>query len=150
MAKSPKSKGSLQKRGLAAVDTIVGGKDETNALKICRVSPQQFGMLLNNADFANQVRQRITGSAIRTELLIAQYGQVAAAKLIGLTECDKEETGRKACLDVIELLRKGTQETMQKKEVESIVHASGLEMTPTQASRVLALLAEEETEDAQK
>lgn len=127
-----------------AVDDILRGQDEAEVLKRHHVSKEAFDDSLNNPEFIRQVRNRIGGSIVRTRLLIAQYAQVAAAKLISLTECEKEETARKACLDVIVLAQKQSEETVLRDKVGEIIESASPVLSEEQASKMLALLTEPE------
>ena len=74
-------------------------------------------------------------------MLIARYSLVAAAKLVQLTESEKEETARKACLDIIELPHQDTTKDQSGKtdgEKEKLP-----ELSDEKASRILAVLAED-------
>lgn len=133
-------------KALVAVNEILKGESEDETLKRHRIEPEAFDKLLNNPKFVLQVSNRIGLSIIRTKLLIAQYAQTATAKLIQLTDCDKEETARKACLDVITLATKQSEATIQKEKVSQIIEDANTptELTEDQASKMLALLAEDD------
>ena len=146
---STKKKKDKEHLPIDAVDDILLGQDEAEALKKHHISKEAFDDILNNPEFIRQVRNRIGGSIIRTRLLIAQYAQVAAAKLISLTECEKEETARKACLDVIVLAQKQSEETVQRDKVAEIVEAAPPILSEEQTSKMLALLAEPEGDNGQ-
>jgi len=149
MAKKQDKKAVSETKALVAVDEILKGESEDKTLKRHRIEPEAFDKLLNNPKFVLQVSNRIGLSIIRTKLLIAQYAQAATAKLIHLTECDKEETARKACLDVITLATKQSDITIQKEKVSQIIEDanSPTELTEDQASKMLALLAEDDGQD---
>ena len=132
---------------IEAVDEIIKGGEEVEVLRRHRISPEVFDRLLNDPGFARDVNNRIGLSIVRTRLLIAQYAQAATAKLISMTNCEKEETARKACLDVITLAQKQSEPTLQKEEVSKIVEsATPTELTPEQASKMLAVLAKPESD----
>jgi hypothetical protein len=83
----------------------------------------------------------LKGAAKRqSDLILAKYISVATAKLIGLTGSEKEETARKACLDIISipqtrsLLSEETE--IEKSRSESVI-------SPYLASRLLDLIAQE-------
>jgi len=149
MAKKQDKKAVSETKALVAVDEILKGESEDKTLKRHRIEPEAFDKLLNNPKFVLQVSNRIGLSIIRTKLLIAQYARAATAKLIHLTECDKEETARKACLDVITLATKQSDITIQKEKVSQIIEDanSPTELTEDQASKMLALLAEDDGQD---
>ena len=82
------------------------------------------------------------GSAHRhSELIIARYAGLAAAKLVELTESESQETARKACLDVISFRR-----DLDKQEDKTGEEGwRPREIPPEVASRLLAALAEAPT-----
>ena len=144
MAKKQDKKAASKSKALVAVDEILKGGEGAEVLKHHRIEPEAFDKLLNDPKFALQVSNRIGLSIIRTKLLIAQYAQAATAKLISLTECEKEETARKACLDVITLATKQSDITLQKEKVSEIVESANAPITPDQASKMLAVLADDD------
>ncbi|MHC4462082.1 MAG: hypothetical protein ACYS6W_11185 [Planctomycetota bacterium] len=146
MGKDKENVEDAKKPAIKAVNDILRGKDEGEALEIHGISKEAFDDILEEPEFIRHVRNRIGLSVIRARLLIAQYAQVATAKLISLTDCEKEETARKACLDVITLAQKQGEETVQKDKVAEIVESSPQVLDPETASKMLAVLAENDTE----
>ncbi len=53
--------------------------------------------------FLDELAKRIEFITKRSDMLISQHRLTAVERLVLLTNCDKEETARKACLDIIEL-----------------------------------------------
>lgn len=49
----------------------------------------------------------------RAELILTAYREVAAVKLVTLTDCDKEVTARQACLDILSMENKKSGNTGQ-------------------------------------
>lgn len=141
MEKKKNEKATSKPTALRAVDEILKGEDEAKVLERYEIEPETFDKLLNSPKFILQVSNRIGLSIIRSKLLIAQYAQVATAKLISMTNCEKEETARKACLDVITLATKQSDATIQKEEVSEIVNSANQPITDEQASKMLAVLA---------
>lgn len=141
MAKKKNEKVTSKPTALRAVDEILKGEDEAKVLERYEIEPETFDKLLNSPKFILQVSNRIGLSIIRSKLLIAQYAQTATAKLISMTNCEKEETARKACLDVITLATKQSDATIQKEEVSEIVNSANQVITDEQASKMLAVLA---------
>lgn len=127
-----------------AIDEIIKGEEEASVLRKHQISPEAFDKLLNSPEFVAQISNHIGISIIRSKLLIAQYAQVATAKLISLTECEKEGTARKACLDVITLAQKQSDLTIEREKVSEIAESGPAVLTDEQASRMLAALAEDE------
>ncbi len=85
-------------------DLFKGSLSEIEVLKKYKISTQLYKKWLADDEmFADEFAFRIQAGKRQCELIIANYAPFAAAKLIELTESQKEETTRKACLDVISL-----------------------------------------------
>ncbi len=151
-AKKQDKKTVSETEALVAVDKILKGDSEEQTLERHEIEPEDFDKLLNNPKFVLQVSNRIGLSIIRTKLLIAQFSQTATAKLIQLMDSDKEETARKACLDVITLATKQSDATIQKEKAAQIIEEANTpaELTGDQASRMLAVLSENDGQGEQK
>jgi len=92
----------LTKRQLAVIeDLFTGGLDEQTVLEKHRVSRNLFNKWLTDARFTEQFNERIARAYRQSQLIIARYAPLAAAKLVQLTEAENNETARKACLDII-------------------------------------------------
>jgi len=143
MSKAKKTKEVKTQQNVTNVieEILRGDESEVEVLRKYRLSPEAFNRLLNNPDFVTQISNQIGFSIIRSKLLIAQYAQVATAKLISMTSSEKEETARKACLDVITLAQKQSEPTLQKEEVSEIINSANQPITDEQASKMLAVLA---------
>ena len=101
---STKEYKKLNKRQLAVIDDLFTGQmDEVAVLEIHEVSMAVFRKWLNNSLFTNEFRFRFDAARRQSQVIIAQYAPVAAAKLVELTGSEKEETARKACLDILGL-----------------------------------------------
>ncbi|MBE3143134.1 MAG: hypothetical protein IMZ61_04320, partial [Planctomycetes bacterium] len=74
------------------------------------------------------------------ELILARFANVAAVKLVALTESANPETARKACLDVINYLRQNNQPS----PAEQTENEQPPDLPPELASRLLAALAASE------
>lgn len=88
-----------QKRVLK--ELFAGTSSEAEVLKNNGVSEAVYGRWLADDIFAEQLEKRIAAARRQSDMIIAQHSSYAAAKLIELTQCEKEETVRKACLDII-------------------------------------------------
>jgi len=97
-------KKQLSKRQLAVInDLFAEGMDESRVLARHKLSTAIYRKWLQEGVFADELRFRIDAAHRQSWLIIARYAPLAAAKLVSLTESEKEETARKACLDVISL-----------------------------------------------
>jgi len=92
----------LSKKQLAVIEDLFAGElDEQAVLEKHRVSRNLYNRWLTDDRFIEQFNERIARAYRQSELIIARYAPLAAAKLVQLTECEKEETARKACLDIL-------------------------------------------------
>ncbi|MFB0525530.1 MAG: hypothetical protein ACETVZ_08295 [Phycisphaerae bacterium] len=92
----------LTKRQLAVIEDLFAGElDEQAILDKHKISRNVYNRWLANERFTEQFNECIARAYRQSELIIARYAPLAAAKLVQLTESDKEETARKACLDII-------------------------------------------------
>ena len=98
-------------------DLFKSNKSEIQILKKYDISTSVYRKWFAEDElFAAEFVFRIQAGKRQCELLIANYAPAAAARLIELTQGQKEETTRKACLDVISLPLELTQ---QKKRASS-------------------------------
>lgn len=119
-------------------DLFKGDKSEVEVLKKHRISAVFYRKWLDDEVFAEEFAFRMEAGKRQCELIIANYAPVAAAKLIGLTECQKEETMRKACLDIISSPLAVTQKKEKKAGGRKTVKK---DISHNQASKILEALA---------
>jgi hypothetical protein len=93
--------------------------------------------------FTDEFEARLAGVRRQSELIIARYTALAAAKLVGLTDSEQGETARKACLDIMSLPKlsgkKRGSASNSKAGEEKLIEGS---FTAAKASKVLAALSE--------
>jgi len=144
----PKAK-QLTKKQLAVIEDLFSGElDEQEILDKHNVSRNLYNEWQSDDNFVEQFDRRIASAYLQSAALIARYAPLAAAKLIQLTESEKAETARKACLDIIQSdPRHRTQDSKTKTQNPgSESEVCGLEsvsITEQTAGRLLAVLAEE-------
>ena len=137
----------LTKRQLAVLaDLFAGELDEQAVLDKYKVSSKLYNRWLADEQFADEFDHRIASAYRQSEFIIARYAPLAAAKLVQLTESDKDETARKACLDIISLpslveKRIGQPSEPQTANFDMSGHTQ--QLSEQAASRLLAALAEE-------
>jgi hypothetical protein len=137
----------LRKRQLAVIEDMFSGElDEQSVLAKHKVSRDVYNKWLADADFAEGFDQRIASAHRQSELIIARYAPLAAAKLVQLTESENQETARKACLDIISLPKIGPQKTDQSDKGKKDSDNPAEQLPEATASRLLAALAEAEQE----
>ena len=98
-------KSSMKKpsrRQLAVIDDLFDGKmDEAEILEKHNLRISVFRKWLASDSFIAELDQRAAATRRQSEMIIARFAPAAAAELVALTECEKAETRRKACLDII-------------------------------------------------
>ena len=135
----------LKKRQLAVIEDMFDGElDEQAVLAKHKVSRNVYDKWLADADFVEEFDRRISRAHRQSELIIARYAPLAAAKLVQLTESENQETARKACLDIISLPKIGPQKTEQSNKATKESDNPAEQLPDETASRLLAALAEAE------
>ncbi len=139
----------LTKRQLDVIDDLFTGQlDEQAILDKYKLSRKLYNQWQNNNDFTEQFERRIADAYRQCTVLIARYAHVAAAKLIQLTESDKPETARKACLDIISMpiltANRKAQPSDEPQPADTLQPAS---LNAETAGKLLAVLAEEKVND---
>ena len=134
----------MSKKQLEVIEELFAGDmNEAEVLKKHSVNNRLYNKWLCDEVFSGELRFRIESGQRQSELIIARYMPVAAAKLVALTESGKEETARKACLDVISL-----PVSFGQPEREDVPEKNGLDpeagLSPALAGKLLAALAKEE------
>ena len=135
----------LSKRQLAVIEDLFDGElGEQAVLDKYRVSRNLYNKWLADEAFAEQFDQRIAGAYRQSAALIAQYAPLAAAKLIRLTESESQETARKACLDIISMPAFANKKPQQATQPQTTNDSPTNQLSEQTASRLLAVLAEEQ------
>jgi hypothetical protein len=131
----------LSKRQVAVIEALFSYEmDEQAILDKYRVSRNVYMQWLGDEHFQLELIRRMKIVRILEELLIAKYSFTAAAKLVQLTGSEKEETARRACLDIISLPNPYTAKV---EEYEKQLREQMEEIPDEMASRLLAAMAEE-------
>jgi len=132
----------LSRKQLAVIDDLFAGElAEQAILNKYKIKRSTYNQWLADENFEAELTRRIKTTKLMSKVLIAKFSVVAAAKLVQLTESEKEETARKACLDIIFLPDLG-----DKKDQSEETNDDGEklpELSDETASRLLAALAEE-------
>jgi len=138
----------LSKRQLAVIEDLFAGElDEQAILDKHNVDRQLYSKWQNDDDFTEQFEKRIADAYRQSAVLIARYAPLAAAKLIQLTESDKAETARKACLDIISMpILTANRKTQLSGEPQPAGTQQPTSLTAQTAGKLLAVLAEEKND----
>lgn len=135
----PKEK--LTKRQRAVIEELFAGAlNEQQILEKHKISRRLYDKWLADENFIAEFECRLRSARRQGELIIARYAAFAAAKLVQLTESENQETARKACLDIIGLLKPNTAKG-QADLPDDNPAAPPAELPPTLASRLLSALA---------
>jgi len=138
----------LSQRQLDVIEDLFAGElDEQAVLEKHRVNPRLYKKWQADDAFIAQFERRIAAAHRQSAAMIARYAPVAAAKLVQLTQCDKEETARKACLDIISMQTPLSAPPRPKAADPPDAPEQSPMLSGQTASKILALLAEDETEE---
>ena len=136
----------LTRRQLAVIDELfAGGMDETEMLARHNVSTRLYRAWLADELFTDELRFRIESARRTGELIIARYTPVAAAKLVGLIDIDKDETVRRACLDIMSAAR---EPNVPGRTDLAPSNQSQADLPPALATKLLKVLAENAEDSA--
>jgi len=137
----PKQK-KLTRRQRAVMDDLFTSElDEQAVLQKHNVSHALYNRWLAGECFAEHFESRIAQACRSGRIVLARYATAAAVKLIELTDCEKEETARKACLDIISLQGPNQANPRPTARAENEATPPDSELPPETASRILAALA---------
>ena len=129
----------LTKRQLKFIDELFkSGADEASARDRNNISDTLYRQWLNQKAFTDELIFRSDCAKRASRILLSQYLTVAAAKLVALTGSDKEETARRACLDILSL---NVAEAVS--DDETPAEAALPNISPRTASKLLKILAED-------
>ncbi|MBC8217046.1 MAG: hypothetical protein H8E73_01145 [Planctomycetes bacterium] len=136
-----RKKNALTKRQLDVIDDLFAGEIEDQAvLEKHNVNAKLYSKWQSDDVFIEQFEKRIAAAHRQSAALIARYAPVAAAKLVQLTQSEKQETARKACLDIIAM--QAPPVTPPKPQTTDSDQSQ--QLTQRTAAKILAILAEED------
>lgn len=101
----------LTKKQLHLINLLAKGTDFDEAGVQCGTAPATLRKWLSSETFTTELAFRQDIARRQSELLLSRFATTAASKLIALLESEKEETVRKACLDILNLTGKQPQAT---------------------------------------
>jgi len=122
-------------------DLFQNGLTEHETLEKHNISPRRYRKWLAKGLFTQEINDRFEAAVRQSKLVMARWLPLTAERLAQLTISEKDETARKACLDVISL---HTPETEQKTaQSAQTVQAKEIKPLPPEiASKLLAALVE--------
>ncbi len=83
-------------------EVFVNSLTQSQAMKMLEISPADYQKWLNEPPFRQELQNQMESALREGKMLIIRHCSLAAAKLISLANSEKEETARKACLDIIQ------------------------------------------------
>ena len=135
-------KEKLSKRQIDVIDDLFAGElDEQAILQKHKVRAKLYNKWQAEDAFVEQLEKRIAAAHRQSAALIARYAPIAAAKLVQLTQSEKEEIARKACLDIISM--PNTPDGKAAPAAQPIAEPTDPPLAPETASKILAILAKE-------
>ncbi len=136
----------LSKKQLSVLDDLFSGDlSEQEVLLKHKLSRNVYNKWLAEERFAERFSNYINGLNRQSERIIARYTSLAAARLVHLTESENQETGRKACLDIISfsLAKKTVSKAKGYGKGVKEADKKAAKLPTKTARRLLAALAEE-------
>ena len=130
----------LTKRQLTVIEELFSDElTEQQVLNKYRVSRTLFNKWLSDETFTEHFDKCIVAAYRQSTAYLARYAELAASKLVQLTNSKSSETARKACLDIISMLNDSNEK--QKFQIQESKTPEQTLSTET-AGRILAALAE--------
>lgn len=135
------SKSALSKKQLSVIDDIFTGNVDTEAiLEKNNITRRLFNKWLGDDNFRAEFERRIDWLNLQSQVMVARYASLAAAKLVSLTDSENQETKRKACLDIISLPRSNDREKSVSTDNDT---EQADTLNPDIASKLLEALAQQ-------
>lgn len=132
----------LSKKQLRLIESLSASKlRERTILARHKIGRQLFHRWLADARFCEELNQVVAEGYRQSTLMLARNAPTAAKKLIKLTKCKKEETARKACMDIITMKPPTFQPAASAARDDNTKESAPI--SPETASRILSALAEE-------
>lgn len=132
----------LSKKQLALTEDLYSGKlNEQQLLDKHKLGRWLYRKWLADRQFNKELDQRIVEAHRQSTFVLARNACEVAETLVKLTKCEKEETARKACLDIITMNRSTVLAGYNTTSDDKVKEPAPI--SPQAASRILAILAEE-------
>jgi len=146
--KTKRHRGHLSDKQRAVInDLFQNGLPELETLEKHNISPCRYRKWLENGLFTQEFNARIDAAMRQSKLVMARWLPLATERLAQLTISEKDETARKACLDVISLHTPETEQktTQDAQAAQTKQIPPRLPLSPEKISKMLAMLAEKDT-----
>ena len=136
---------SLTKKQKAVLDDLFSGELTTREVfEKWKVSRRTYYRWHNQECFSVEFDRLMALARNEPDLVFARYSSNVAERLVGLTACEKEETSRKACMDIITYPDRKAGYRVKTKEPPKEEPLP--ELPPELASRLLTTLADYDDE----
>jgi hypothetical protein len=133
--------GHLSKTQQIFIEDMFSGLGEYETLKKHNITQARYRKWLRNGLFAHEINLRIESAMRQGKLAMARCLPKAAKRLTNLTASQKDETARKACLDVISLRHADIEQETEKKTQSD---NQQFQLSQQKAAKIWAVLAEKE------
>jgi len=118
--------------------------DDAEVIAKNGISARLFRKWLGEKAFADELAFKAGWEQKKSLILLAKYIPFAATRLIELCHSEKEETARKACLDILSMPRENLQNSSSKgDEQNENENPLPAELSQQTCSKLLEVLAEE-------
>jgi len=132
---------TLTRKQLAVIDDLFDAElNEQRIFEKHKINRRTYDKWLKDEDFIREFDRRLESAKRQNDLLIARYATGAVVKLIELTNSESQETARKACLDIIGLLRPAEKQKSPDVSPEDTI-MENVELPPELAGKLLAVIA---------
>ena len=139
-----RTKNTLTKRQLDVIEDLFAGElDEQAILEKHNVNAKLYIKWQGEDAFIEHLEKRIAAAHRLGAAVIARCAPIAASKLVELTQCEKEETARKACLDIIAMQPLPIAQP-KPHPPQPLTPDQPQNLTPETAAKILAILAEKD------
>lgn len=134
---------SITKKQKTFIDEIFeNGISESEAMEKYNISIMTYRKWLASESYRAEFECRIEAARRQSEILIARHSSYAAAKLINLADSEKEETARKACLDILDQTKQLTLRPQERAENDDCQDLSEqIKLSPEIGRKMLEILA---------
>lgn len=127
---------ALTKKQLDVIDDwFENGGNEAAVLRKYHITHKKWKKWISDKAFNAAVADKVKAVQRQSQILIAQYVPMAAAKLIQLCGSEKEETSRKACLDILAMRMDDNKQSTDDENEKTMLDEET-------ASKILAALVE--------
>jgi len=134
---------ALSVKQLAVIDDLFKGKQEQEILKKHKLSRKLYNNWLADESFNHQLDRRAEWEYRKIAFSLTRSTRKAVSNLVKLTKSKKEETARKACLDIITISANRSAGGSETRADSPAPSSESPLLTQETAGKLLAVLAEQ-------